>query len=215
MRKATILVFALILGVLSVHAQKVFLGPTLLFKAGVNAGNIPEGQKTAMNFNGAPDISANVLWLFNKGANLGIIGDFSYSTLSYRMRPESEAAANDDNTSVIKPTYFTISPGFYLSSFTIGVGLNFPMGINISSVSGNEISTNSDNLQSPLIDVRIGGMVPVYEHETGRLSVLVHFAYAVSGLGKPIAGVDDTYNPKVMSGGLGLAYHFNLTNMTE
>lgn len=215
MRKMGLLIVALALTAISAQAQKVFLGPTLLFKAGVNAGNIPEGQKTAMNFNGAPDISANVLWLFNKNSNLGIIGDIAYSTLSFRMRPESEAAANDDNTSVIKPTYLTIAPSFYFSSFTVGLGINLPMGMNVSTVSGTEISTNSDNLQSPLLDVRLGGMIPVLEHETGRLSVLVHFAYAISGLSKPIAGVDDTYNPKVMSGGLGLAYHFNLTNMME
>lgn len=215
MRNTAALVIALIIGALGAQAQKVFLGPTLLFKGGVNAGNIPEGQKTAMNINSMPDISANVLWLFNKGANLGIIGDIAYSSVSFRMRPESESVANDNNTSIINPTYLTISPGLYLSSFTLGLGISLPMGMNVSTVSGTELSTSTDNLQSPLLDVRIGGMVPVFEHETGRLSVLVHFAYAISGLNKSITGVDDTYNPKVMSGGLGLAYHFNLTNMLE
>ncbi|MCO6466697.1 MAG: hypothetical protein J5I53_08785 [Bradyrhizobiaceae bacterium] len=215
MRKYVVLALMATCLVAGASAQKVFLGPTLLFKAGVNGGNIPEGQKTAMNFNGAPDISANLLWLFNKDANIGLIADLAYNTVSYRMRPESEALATDDNTIIIKPSYFTIAPSIYFSGFTLGVGFGFPTAISVATVSGASMSSNTDNMQSPAIDVRVGGMIPVLEHSTGRLSALIHFAYSLTGINKSITGVDDTYNPKVISGGLGLAYHFNLTKMME
>lgn len=215
MRKGLTLLLVLAMLATAASAQKVFLGPTLLFKGGVNGGNIPEGSKTSMNINLMPDISANLLWLFNKNANIGVAADLAYSSLSFRMRPENESVANDDNTIVVKPSYFTIAPSVYFSGVMLGLGVNFPVGLSVASVSGNEISSNADNLQSPLLDFRAGGMIPVMENQSGRLSILLHFAYTLAGINKQQTGVDDTYNPKVISGGLGVAYHFNLTTMME
>ncbi len=215
MNRVFTLLVVMMLAVSAMSAQKLFLGPSILFKGGVNAGEIAEGQKTAMNINAMPDISANMLWMFNKDSNLGLIADIGYTSLSFRMRPEEESIVTDYNTVIYKPSYITIAPQFYMSGFTIGVGFSLPAGMNVSTVSGTTISTSTDNLNSPVVDIRLGGMIPVWEMRSGRLSILIHASYTLTGLMKTADGEDNTYNPKVASGGLGLAYHFNLTNIME
>lgn len=209
---ATVMVFS----TSQLMAQKVLLGPSLVVKGGVNAGNIPEGQKTAFNFHGGPDFSANILYLFNKDMNIGIMGDIGYSTYSYRMRPESESIANDDNTSVIKPSYVVLAPSFFMGGFTIGVALGFPSSYSVSNVSGKiKSDLPTDNLKSPMIELRIGGMIPLYDFVGGRISIIPQVGYMVSGMVKEVAGFDSTYDPKIISGGLGVSYHFNLTNLVQ
>ncbi len=217
MRTLVYCVTALLLTTNVALSQKLFVGPTLMFKGGLNAGNIPDGQKTAFNIHTMPDITANILWLFNKGANLGLMGDVGLATYSYRMRPESESIANDENTLVTETQYFIVAPSFFFSGFTIGAAFGFPTSIDISNVSGSMIvtSTSTDNLTSPLIELRAGGMIPVWETPTGRLSAIVQFGYSLTGQVKDDALVDPDLNPKNMSGGIGIAYHFNLTNLFE
>ncbi len=216
MYRGVLLFAALLMLASSVSAQKVFLGPTLLFKGGVNVGNIPEGQKTAFDFHAMPDITGNVLWLFNKGASLGLMGDVGIATYSFRMRPENENLADDDNTFVFKPSYFIVAPSFFFSGFTLGVAFGFPSNIDVRNVSGNQIvtSTESSDLNT-LIELRAGGMIPVWDHDTGRLSVIVHAGYGLTGLYKDEVLFNTEENPKILSGGLGVAYHFNLTNLLE
>jgi hypothetical protein len=182
MNRGVVLVVMVLLMAASASAQKVFLGPALTFKGGLNVGNIPDGQKTAFDIHVMPDITANVLWLFNKGASLGLLGDVGYATYSFRMMPENENLATDDATIIIQTSYFIVAPGFFFSGFTVGVAIGFPAALNSKSVSGSlSVDGSTDDLNT-LIELRGGGMIPLWDTQTGRLSLIVHFGYGLTGL---------------------------------
>ena len=140
MRKIVLLV-AVLIGMTAVseaQLQRYYIGPSILFKGGLNATDIPEGLKTDPNFNGLPDFGITFKWMFDKNSALGLLVDANYATYSYRMRPENESLANDNNTFVIKPQYFTLAPGLYFSGVTLGVAFGFPASYTINSVAGGD-----------------------------------------------------------------------------
>ncbi len=217
MKQALIVLAVLVAVAAPAEAQmkQIYLGPSLLFKGGTNAGNIQEGAKTGFNFHAIPDLGVTFKFMFSKSSGAGAILDLEYATYSFRMRPESESAATDENTFIFKPSYFSIAPSLYLSGVTIGAAFGFPMAYNVSNVAGTDLSSiagTTDNLSSPSIELRLGGMITVLESDLGQLNVLIRGGYMVTGLYNKdyFDGGSDEFNPKMVSGGLGLNYLFDL-----
>lgn len=213
--KRTLLLIAILGSVVTtgVQAQKFAIGPSLLWKAGVNSGNIPDGSKTGVNFNAIPDLAATFRILLNKSESIGFTLDAGYAQYTYRMRPESESIANDDNTIISKHTFFNLAPMFYLSGFQIGASFGFPLGYNMVRVSGASDMTIETKQTSPNVELRIAGMIPVFRDKTGSVNILIHGGYMLTGVvDKSEFGIgSDQYNPKVASFGLGVNYLFNLS----
>lgn len=206
-RFLTAFAITLVIGASCASAQFLSIGPTLIFKAGVNAGNIPEGQKTGMNFNAVPDIAVTGLLRFAKGSDMGATLDLGYTTYTYRMRPESESFANDRNSFVYSAPHITIAPGLYFSGFQLGVAFGFPSAPSAESLDGSiSIDGTTDNAASPAIEVRLGGMVALWKHDDGVLNAVVHGGYLVSGLDKN----GGNFNPTPASFGIGINYLFTL-----
>jgi len=208
--KRTVLVVAMLglMLVVGMQAQKMAIGPSLLWKGGVNVGNIPTGAKTAVNFNPIPDIAATFRMLLNTEESVGFTADLGYAQYTYRMRPESEAIANDNNTFIYKHSFFNIAPSFFLSGFQIGASFGFPLAYSIMNVSGTTEADITAKQTSPNIEVRIGGMIPVFRNKTGSVNFLVHGGYMLTGLMD--LGTTDEFNPKAASFGIGVNYLFNL-----
>ena len=164
MKKALLLLAILAAVATTAEAQRkqIYLGPSLLFKGGVNAGNIPEGTKTGFDFHAMPDIGVTFKYMFSKTSAMGATLDLEYATQSFRMRPESEAAANDNNTIIYQPSYFSIAPNVFLSGVTLGAAFGFPTAFSVTNVAGDDfgdLGGTSDNLTSPSIEIRLGGMI--------------------------------------------------------
>jgi len=217
MKQALIVLAVLVAVAAPAEAQmkQIYLGPSLLFKGGTNAGNIPEGQKTGFNFHALPDLGVTFKYMFSKNSAAGAVLDLEYASYSFRMRPESESVATDDNTFVFRPSYFSIAPSLYLSGVTIGAAFGFPMAYSVNTVSGvdySSIAGSKDNLTSPSIELRLGGMITVLESDLGQLNVLIRGGYMVTGLYNKdyFEGGSDEFNPKLVSGGIGLNYLFDL-----
>jgi len=217
MKKVLILLAVLVAVATNVEAQRkqLYLGPSLLFKAGVNAGNIPESQKTAVNFHFLPDIGLTFKYMFSKSSAVGAVLDVEYATYSFRMRPENESTVTDDNTIITQPSYFSIAPNLYLSGVTIGAAFGFPTALSMSTVSGNDFDVSSDNLNSPSIELRIGGMIKAMESDGGELNIVIRGGYNVTGLysAEAFNGGSDEFNPKLASGGIGVNYLFDLADL--
>lgn len=220
-------VFALlVLLVLSsgVMAQNIFLGPYVLLKVGVNGASTPQGSKSSINFNGTPDLGITAKWMFDRYSALGVVGDVGYSTYSFRIGPDNANEATNASTIIFKPSYFTIVPSIYLSGFTLGVAFGIPVAYSVQSAKGDDMSAlflaDTRDLTSPLIELRVGGMIPVVKSETGTLSILIQGGYMVTGM---VNGTywpkyrfmfkDDGNNPKVISLGVGVNYLFNLSDL--
>lgn len=212
--KRTLLVVAL-LGLLlatGVQAQKMAIGPSILWKGGVNVGNIPTGAKTGVNINPIPDFAATFRMLLNTDESVGFTADLGYAQYTFRMRPESEALANDNNTFIYKRSYLNIAPMLFLSGFQIGASFGFPLSYSLMNVSGSTEADITSKQTSPTIEVRIGGMIPVLRNKSGRLNFLVHAGYMLTGMNDTsgLSTSETTYNPKTASFGLGVNYLFNL-----
>lgn len=188
-------------------AQFLSVGPTMVFKGGVNAGNIPEGQKTGTNISVVPDFSATGLVRFAKESDMGATFDIGYSTYTYRMRPESEAASNDNNTFVHSISAVTITPGLYFAGFQLGAAFVFPSSYSVESLSGLTVpGTTTNGMNSPAVEIRVGGLIPLWKHEDGVLNAVLHGGYMVTGQNSN----GGTYNPTPASFGIGLNYFFTV-----
>ncbi len=208
-----IVVAVLLLAGLTVvtSAQNLLVGPGVLFKAGLNAGDIPTGQKTTANVNFMPDINATLMYMFSKESSVGLLCDLGYNATSYRMRPENESAANDDNTLITKVSFLMFAPSLYLSGFTLGAGIGIPVASNSSNVSGTvDVSASSlSNHASPYIEIRLGGMIEAMKNESGVLNIVVQGGYGVTGLLQSSTGTVP-YNPRPVTFGIGVNYLFGL-----
>jgi hypothetical protein len=188
------------------------IGPYVTVKGGVNANDVPIGIKNGFNFNSLPDFGATFFIPFVEGSKFGFTVDLAYQTYTFQLKQtflENEPWYNQFS-------YFTISPNLHIYGFMFGVGFGFPM----STYSDNDKIKSSLNTGdiATMIDVRIGGIIPVYEDETGRLNININGGYYLTGLFKGDKTLLGLYNfkgslnphPAWMS--LGLSYFFNIPN---
>jgi hypothetical protein len=189
-------------------AQNTFpmsIGPFIAPKVCVNTADIPQGFKTGMSFNGIPDFGATFYVPFSPTSTIGATADVGYSTYSILTKPESNA--NDDNTFIEKVNYFSIAPNINFSGFMLGFNIGIPMGYSVSNVSGSiNPATTTDNLAT-IVDIRIGGMIPLMNDATGRLNFIVFGGYMLTGMS---SNDNTSANPKAASLMLGLNYLFAL-----
>lgn len=206
-RSLTTLAITLVLAATCASAQFLSVGPTLIFKGGINAGNIPEGQKTGMNISVVPDVAVTGLLRFAKSSDMGATLDLGYTTYTFRMRPESESFANDRNTFIYSAPHFTVTPGLYFSGFQLGVAFGFPGDPSVESVDGSiTVPGTADASVSPAIEIRAGGMIALWKHDDGVLNAVLHGGYVLSGLEKN----SGNFNPTPASFGIGINYLFKL-----
>jgi hypothetical protein len=192
-------------------AQNLLVGPGILFKAGLNAGDIPTGQKTTANVNFVPDINATAKFMFTKESAVGLLFDLGYNSVSYRMRPENETVANDNNTFVSKVGHLVLAPSLFLSGFTLGAGIGFPLSTSTVNVAGNtDVSDPSlSNYSSPYVEIRMGGMIEAMKNESGVLNIVIQAGYGVTGLAQSSNGAVP-FNPRPVTFGIGVNYLFGL-----
>lgn len=221
MKRALTLLSIVAVMTIAATGQNMYLGPSVVFKGGTNAGNIPEGTKTAANFNGIPDIGLTYKWMFDKESSLGLLFDAEYATYSFRMRPEDEDFANDDNTFIYKPSYISLAPGLFFSGVTLNVAFGFPASYTVKSVAGDDANTffevTQQDLNAPSIEIRLGGMIRAIKSDMGEFNIVLRAGYMVTGMYQPDYftkyNLDDTNNPNVVSAGIGFNYLFNLSNL--
>lgn len=212
--KRIVLVIAALGVVASVgaSAQNMSIGPSLLWKGGLNAGNIPEGTKTAVNINLIPDVAATFRILLNRDRTLGFTLDAGYAQYTYRMRPENEQLVTDQNTIIYKHTFFNLAPMFYFAGFQVGASFGFPLAYNMRRADGSSQADLTTTQTSPNVELRLAGMIPVFRDKTGQVNVLIHGGYMLTGVidKSNFSAGNDTYNPKVVSFGFGVNYLFTI-----
>lgn len=209
--KRVLLLLVLVGMVVTAQAQRqqVFVGPSILAKAGVNAGEIPTGLKTGVSINSLPDLGVTLKFMFSKESSIGLIADLEYSTYSFQTKPNE--GATDNNTFISQAQYISIAPSLYLSGLTMGVAFGFPSALSAKTVSGTELNTvDVDDLTSPSVEVRLGAMIPVMTADVGQLNVVLRGGYMLTGMDD-----SDQYSPHVASAGLGLNFLFDLGALTE
>ena len=83
--------------------------------------------------------------------------------------------------------------------------------MNVAGDDFGDLGGTSDNLTSPSIELRLGGMIKVLESDMGQLNVLIRAGYMVTGLyNDDFIGAESEFNPKIVSGAIGVNYLFDL-----
>lgn len=189
------------------------IGPFLSVKAGVNGGNAPMGRQNAVHFNGLPDFGASGIIFLDNDRELGLGADLSYLTLSYRI--EGYDVKKNFN---LKYSYIALSPFFYFRGFSFGFNFGLPVNADFDA----DINTS---ILNPIVEVRLGALIPVMQDEDGSLNIIANASYTLNGLYKDFANDDpllanipanpeqnftNKFNPRVVSVSVGINYMFNL-----
>lgn len=180
------------------------VGIMIAGKGGVNTLDPPDGIKNGFNVNNLPDFGAQVYIPFGGKSNVGGIIDLGYYTYSYKFKLYN----NEGFNWVDKLNYFVIAPNFHLSGFLLGFNFGIPMGVS----SEKSFYTFTTDQMSMMVDVHIGGLIPLYKDDFGRLNLLIQGEYALTKTFKSdIASINyANLNTQPASLKIGLTYIFNI-----
>ena len=234
----------------------LWVGPYLMAKASIKS-EVAEGWKTGIVFNVPPDFGVSILVPFGKHTNIGFGLDFGLANYGYQFRPENDP--RDSVTVIARYSYVNLFPHLNLGGFTVGLNFGFVNGSKARTVLDSAASIvgafriDSTPTQGPdtviffpgdpttgvgplaymasMVEVRVGGAIPVVTSDFGRLDVLIQAGYSLSGLfidyrnyegSYPINALDpvrprqrslqpqESLNPHIVSLSLGLCYRFRL-----
>ena len=155
-----------------------------MFTAGAatNAGSVETGWKTSPAFS----FSGGALAIIPLSANIAFDLGVCYASRAVGFHLESSTDVGVDYSL----GYLSIEPGFNLGGFTIGLGIGLPMSAsatlkNIPAIPGFTtappftITTSDLNM---LIEVRVGGSIPLMQSDKNELRLLIDGSYAFSGI---------------------------------
>jgi len=202
-----------------------------VFLAGNGSSNVSKARLNSENgFAVTPlsDFGITGYIPVSKRKNMGVLLDVGMSSYSYSEKPT--ANPTDETTITNKFNYLSISPSFTASYITFGFNLGLPMSASRKNGSGTEVTTIDsfpivkngvndkllsdvkDNL-NPVIEIRVGAMIPVVKSTLGRLNIFAKAGYMISKMLKDdyykVAGFSDT-NPSMFSVSIGINYLFTL-----
>ncbi len=206
MRKVLCTLTLAVLLTLTTKAQFFYplgIGVSIAGKLSVNAGDIPEGQKTELGIVPLPDFMASAWYIVSQREDFGFALDVGYSTNAFIMKPYQNAT---DETKVRSTmNYLMVQPYIRFKLFNIGVGFGIPLGGKRSNLSGSfSEDLNTEDLATAIeLKLKLDG--PVYRDATGRVHLFALFSYQLNG----VYSDDRPNNPKVAFAGLGISYYFH------
>lgn len=211
-----VLLFAMIMVVSKVFCQEITslsIGPSLSFKAGVNAAEVMEGRKNALGFAGIPDFGVSGLMMLSPSADLGVTADLGLSNYAYKIKGVDVAKEY-----TMRYSYIALGTAFYFSGFTFGFNFGVPVAANY----GNTIKTSTIGFMT---EFKVGGMIPLKLDESGSLNLIFNASYMLSGIYDdyvhndpllqyipevPPYNISTKYNHRALSFNIGINYLFNL-----
>ncbi|MCL5991939.1 MAG: hypothetical protein M1419_07545 [Bacteroidetes bacterium] len=178
------------------------IGPFITLKGGVNAADVPQGIKNGFTINGLPDFGASGYIPFGEKSQFGLAVDLAYSTYAYDMKVN-----NSGNLKTSSINYFTLGTNIFIYGFTTGLNFGIPISGNIEYPYTEKTKTTDD--MNLMVEFKIGGMIPLYYDETGRVNLIIQFGYFLTEqLNEDYTG---SYNHHPASGAIGVSYLFNLS----
>lgn len=181
MKRLLNLIFAAAFATSVASAQEIDLGPSIGVKGTVNTAVPGEGLKTGFAINSLPDFGLTTRILFSPNSGIGMLLDLEMSGYGYLMRPENEDVADDDNSFITRHSYVTVAPSLNLGGLTLGVGISFPTGQTTTEVDGDQSWSPTGTQASPVLDARLGAMIPLYRGKGGEFNMVIRASYMLGG----------------------------------
>jgi hypothetical protein len=172
-------------------------GISVLTKMGINASEVRTDYQNALSYLGGVDVAAMVYVPMANDSRTGVFFEVGYTNTPWAIK-----RYYDKEVSEINQKYLTISPIIMMSGFCIGADLGFKVFDNwVDEKVLFGLLPYDDDFN---LNLRIGGMMPLYTTEMGTLNFVVNASYSVTG---STCG-DVTYHPATIS--LGFNYLFDL-----
>lgn len=217
MRTPVLIIAALVFAVSAASAVEVSLGPTLAAKGTVNTVAPGTGLKTGFAFNSMPDIGLTTRMMFARNMSLGLALDVELTGYGYLTRPENEDMATDANTIIARHSYLTIAPSFYLGGLILGVGIALPTGQTGESVDGSVPYIPVGTQASPVLEARLGAMIPLMRGKSGDFNLTIRGSYMLGGhyttdVNPYVLPLAPKSNPQSAGLSLGFTYLFHVVD---
>lgn len=178
------------------------IGPLVAYRLGVNTVEPPNGFKNGVGTAAMPDLGLSFYMPLNPDDKMGLIIDAYYANYAYLTKFNNTSVDWTDRF-----TYISVEPKFYISGFTIGLGIGFPSSAE-RVYSDRSLEINSSTLAT-VFDLKIGGHFTMNESELGRLCLFVTGSYQINGQYSDDANLG-SLNPHPASLQVGLSYIFNM-----
>ncbi len=201
---------------LSAEVFPLSVGPFISAKFGINGNDTPYGRKNGLAFCNLPDLGVNFWMPLSSASNLGISLDAAFSSYAYKIKRVA-----DSREFTHRYKYITINPQFTFSGFNLGLSLGVPVS---GEYNGVEIKKSA---LATVSEVTVGGAVPVFSDESGRMCIIMKGSYMLSGIYSDYAKNDPLsslipaeapqkitgyFNPRAAAVSVGFSYMFNLSN---
>ncbi len=144
--------------------------------ASIFNGTVPDGSKTDIHF---PAYLIQAMGIYSFHPYWGLALGIGYESRGMFFKQQNVTEPNIDYSL----NYISIQPSIKFKQFLLGVTFGLPSGASYKSNLGNGVSFDrsigKDSVNT-LIDIRIGGMLPIFENETGALFLLINASWNVS-----------------------------------
>lgn len=172
------------------------IGASISTKFGVNAAAVPDGTQNALLFLRGADFALSGYMPMSEDSKTGLFLELGYTNLPFGLKQTGFNEVYEVNTK-----FFTISPVLLMSGFTIGADFGFALSTNYNYLIEYAPMDNDIN-----VNLRVGGMIPLYQNKIGALNFIIHATYSITGMQYGYS--DHTYHPSAIS--LGLNYLLNI-----
>ena len=143
----------------------IFLGA----RAGVNANDAPLGIQNAIQIGGAPEIGGIFYLPLSKTENLGLTAELAYSTAVFTLKGYDSGKKFKNQFE-----YLTFAPQIFVKGFMLGFSFGAPLSGEMGDIA---VSTKDMNTY---VAFKIGGEIPVFEDESGRLNIFISGEYSLT-----------------------------------
>jgi hypothetical protein len=169
--------------------KHIEVGPFVTFGASIFQGDVPEGSKTDVHF---PAFSLGATGIYSFHPYWGAALSLGYESRGIWFKKEDVKEPNED----ITLNYLTIRPSIKFKQFLLGINIGLPLSSSFeyhgtSYFPTNPASFTKDSLNT-LIDIRLEGMLPITESETGALYFHINASYCLSSAIKSFYTVAQT-----------------------
>ncbi len=208
----TLVALFVTLGLSIVQAQgnRITVGPEFLAGGSVYAGTVPKSLKTDARFS----FNFGALGYYNSTESFALMLGLVYDSRGMNFHQQDDANHFENSTF----NYLSFQPGVKFKDFTLGLGLGIPLGGSIDEHTGVATGTTdiSASRMATMVELRLGGSVPILESELGDLRFIINGSYPLTKTFSSSLGFTFNGNPQSQDGPIptlqaGLSFQFGVS----
>ncbi len=206
-------------------SEPIRIGAFTAWKAAVNSSSVPTGWKTGPTVDAFPDLGICALVPIKSSMGLSALVDVGLCSQSFLSKPYNNPS--DSNTLVQRYQYLSFAPALSLPYAYLALNIGVPLHATAVSLDGS-INQSSSLVQgqstsivhqlSTLMELRLGGTLPLVEDAHGMLMGFAQLSYPLGSVYKSFSNSSPLLysstvtksgdDPRPVAMSFGLRYYF-------